>query len=243
MSALTRIVRDTDGPDSRVVFDATLHESHDGDVEITDHPVESGANVADHIRAKMTTLSLEVAVSNKSLDEDPWDADGATGKVAGKVVEYESRLNLPISLPGVGSLAAAVGADSYKSQETVNVLTFSAPFDRISHVAALLEQIRVTCEVVAVLTRIRIYTDMVLSRVSVLREAGSAGRATFRLEFKKLRYAATKTAAAIPGAKKAKGRAPASPTIPADDTSASGNVSAATKLEDAGRKIVEDYFK
>jgi Dit-like tail protein len=55
-----------------LVLDATLSEAHSVEVEATEHPVESGVNIVDHLRPKPRTLTLEGVVSDTPL-ADPQD--------------------------------------------------------------------------------------------------------------------------------------------------------------------------
>jgi hypothetical protein len=48
-------------------FDVVTTETHEASVDITDHPVELGANVTDHARPQPERLTLEGYVSNKPL--------------------------------------------------------------------------------------------------------------------------------------------------------------------------------
>lgn len=50
-----------------VVLDASLSEQHTSTNEVTDHPVEQGVNIVDHVRPKPDTLKLEGLVSNNPL--------------------------------------------------------------------------------------------------------------------------------------------------------------------------------
>lgn len=50
-----------------IVVDASVSESHSFAAEVTDYPVEKGANVADNIRAKPTVLRLEAFISDAPL--------------------------------------------------------------------------------------------------------------------------------------------------------------------------------
>ena len=45
-------------------FDAFLRESHEGSVRITDHPVQSGANISDHAYNMPDSLTVEILVSD-----------------------------------------------------------------------------------------------------------------------------------------------------------------------------------
>jgi len=61
-----------DGKLFSVLFDATPSVSHTFGAEITEHPVETGSNIADHIRARNLTVSLEAVITDyplKSLSE------------------------------------------------------------------------------------------------------------------------------------------------------------------------------
>lgn len=51
-------------------FDATLQETHQDSSDITEHPVEGGFNVSDHIRQKPPTLTLTGIISNTPLSSE-----------------------------------------------------------------------------------------------------------------------------------------------------------------------------
>jgi hypothetical protein len=57
-----------------LVLDAMPTATHAGEVEVTDHPVEQGANVVDHKREKPETLTLEGFVSNMPFGQAGQDA-------------------------------------------------------------------------------------------------------------------------------------------------------------------------
>jgi len=48
-------------------FDIVVEERHTDDLEITEHPVEQGANVADHAYLKPKEVVIHAAVSNSSV--------------------------------------------------------------------------------------------------------------------------------------------------------------------------------
>lgn len=47
-----------------VTFDASVTETHTKENEVTDHPVETGADITDHVRRRPEELEMEVVVSN-----------------------------------------------------------------------------------------------------------------------------------------------------------------------------------
>jgi len=53
-----------------LVFDLQLTESHSFDSEVSNHPVENGSPISDHIQKKLSTGSASFYVSNYSLTID-----------------------------------------------------------------------------------------------------------------------------------------------------------------------------
>jgi hypothetical protein len=45
-------------------FDAVLNEQHDSELTITQHPVQTGANIADHSFLNPSTLTMEIGMSD-----------------------------------------------------------------------------------------------------------------------------------------------------------------------------------
>lgn len=94
-------------------WDATVSESHDISNDITDHPVEDGGNVSDHIRGKPFYLTIEAAVSDKPIDPGTIEpgralavyerlkalAKGQVFTVATGVGDYDSMAIESLSLP------------------------------------------------------------------------------------------------------------------------------------------------
>ena len=60
------------------LIDVTLSEEHTLDSEVTSHPVESGSDVTDNIRARPVQIRLECVVSNTPLTAPVLDGEGAT---------------------------------------------------------------------------------------------------------------------------------------------------------------------
>lgn len=53
--------------DSQIAFDCTVSERHSGKLVITEHPVEEGANVADHARKDPDGLDLQGIISDQPI--------------------------------------------------------------------------------------------------------------------------------------------------------------------------------
>ncbi len=59
-------------------LDVSVREAHGLSADVTEHPVESGADVADHIRPKQRTVTIEGVISNTPIDVPQSHMDGAT---------------------------------------------------------------------------------------------------------------------------------------------------------------------
>ena len=53
--------------DSQIAFDATVTEQHKHELAITEHPVEDGANVADHARKLPDAIDIQGIISNHPI--------------------------------------------------------------------------------------------------------------------------------------------------------------------------------
>ncbi len=54
-------------PVGAVELDASLNETHSSSVDVTQHPVEDGADITDHVRIKPETISITGVVTNTPL--------------------------------------------------------------------------------------------------------------------------------------------------------------------------------
>lgn len=52
-----------------LTLDASFSETHSADIEVTEHPVESGVNITDHARPKPDKLKIEGFFSNDALPD------------------------------------------------------------------------------------------------------------------------------------------------------------------------------
>lgn len=62
-------------------IDASIQEDHTTEVTKTEHPVEKGANITDHVEIRPDTLSVEGVVSDAPLREDVISTSGASRSV------------------------------------------------------------------------------------------------------------------------------------------------------------------
>lgn len=63
----TSLVFNNLGKIDTIAIDATISEQHNSDVEITDHSVENGSDIADHARVKPLMLIMECCISETPI--------------------------------------------------------------------------------------------------------------------------------------------------------------------------------
>lgn len=114
-------------------LDATLSEQHQGDVDVTDHPVERGANISDHARSKPEVVTLEGLITNTPISGgfDPTRAAKAYAEL--------------LSLKDAGDLLTVV--TSRRSYSDMVLTSLSTPVDartgQALRFSATLKQVRV----------------------------------------------------------------------------------------------------
>jgi hypothetical protein len=69
-----------------LTLDAAVSETHSGDAEVTEHPVERGANVVDHVRVKQDVLKIEGIITDTPI--------GAFGDAGRSQSAYETLLGI-----------------------------------------------------------------------------------------------------------------------------------------------------
>jgi len=172
MAELTWILED--GQEQSILFDATVRDSHESSATITEHPVEEGADIADHIRPDLDRVSLQVVVSNTPVVSPSDHSDGLTGS------------QRPVDLLGPnGEVLAAA-----------NVLVFDGPLTRVRSVYEELLDLMRSGTTVNAITSLREYESMGLTRVSPIREAKTGDALIATVDLKQVRVVSSEIVAA-----------------------------------------------
>jgi len=153
------------GGEASILFDATVRDTHEASATITEHPVEEGANISDHVRPDLDRVTLSVVVSNKPIVSPVDHNDGVRGS------------QQPVELTGPdGELLARA-----------NVLVFDGPMTRVRSVYEELLDLMKRGVPVGLLTSLREYENLGLTRVSPIREAESGDALVATVELKEVR--------------------------------------------------------
>ncbi len=144
--------------------DVSQHEGHEITSEVTEHAVERGSDISDHAKPSSGNVTLEGIISNHPIVVPSTQMDGVTGKIQS------------VSLSQGGS---------------ASVLRFSAAFDRMRAVDRLIQDLIATSTIVRIVTHLRDYDEMILTRFRVDLDAASGNSLPFVLDAKKLRLVET----------------------------------------------------
>ncbi len=175
-----------------IEFDATISETHLAGNEITEHPVEKGVNVTDHVRPRVDRITLDVVVTNAPTRVPRTNMGGATGGVTGLDLVVPTNGDLPIAIPGIG--AALKGAGVFRGTQVVQaqVLQFDS-FDRVADVYHELKNLQETATLVTITTSLVEYENFVFENLSAPRQAGEGDSIHFQIDAKHLRFVTAKT--------------------------------------------------
>lgn len=188
-------------------FDATVRELHLGTASATEHEVESGVNITDHVRPELAKLTAEVVVSNTPLQavgnirsvQAPVDVTTQSYTHAKDVAVSMRDLSIP--LPGAPTIRGQPKVTPGQSVVTVTpgavqTLQFPVAFDRVKDVSDELTRLRRAGTVLYVSTTLRDYPSMVLTSVSEPRDLQEA--LTVTLELKEIRVVEAVTVSVDP---------------------------------------------
>jgi len=193
------------GEERLLRFDAILAEHHSLKATATEHPVEKGVDLTDHIRKNLDELTLEVFVTNAPVHTEDLTKKAGTSRgsnfvsVPLDVPAYEPPLELtPGSLFNAvgGALSSLLGG---KVEYNARVLKFDNEFNNVSDTLRILRGIKDTSQLLEVYTPNWQYPKMVLLSIDFPRAVGEGGSGKMTLQFKALRIIETKqTADPIP---------------------------------------------
>jgi hypothetical protein len=187
------------GAEQRLDFDASVRESFESTAEVTEHAVESGVAISDHVKQNADVLTIEAVVTNAPIVTPAHAADGATGSVQ--------------------AVQLTVG----NKRITVNVLQFSNVFDRRREVDRILRELKNTGQLLTVYTGLRTLENVIVERYGVERSAENGDALHLTLAVKQLRIASTQRVAAPRRVRRRQQRGP-QPTAPAPLNSVLANL-------------------
>lgn len=153
-----------DGSLSVIDFDAIMTEGHSTTVLVTEHPVEAGSVIVDHVRPSPDTLALEVFISDTPLS------------LEGALVER--------------SLYPKFGAEGVSVEDG----RYTQEFQRVQSVYDQIRTLARTGQLVTVYTTLRTYKDLLITDVSTPRGPDDGSSVRISVNFRQIRFVASEAA-------------------------------------------------
>lgn len=169
-------------PKVLLVIDAVTNEDPAYTADVTEHPVEAGKEVTDHIQIKNPTLSIKGTISNSPLDLSVTIGNTLAGAVelATSSQFRENLLNTAapqaLGIAGGALQGGAAGALGQAKTGSVDALS------RSLLISAFEQKRRLD-----VVTRRQRYTSMVIQSLKFPRDASTGFQLMFEIELKKIR--------------------------------------------------------
>jgi hypothetical protein len=202
--------------DTPFFFDVVEKESLKHTATATEHPVEEGANVSDHVKDNLDTVLLDVFVSNTPVRDVNNLYNGQVSGLELKVPKAEKSVAImPGALmnAGLDALSSLInGPEEWKAI----VLQFPEKFDNVAFVLNTLLDWKSRGVVGKVITTHRTYPSVYITGVEMNRDATTGDGAAITIELKEIRIVEAKLITApIPTEErgktmKSKGRQPTS---------------------------------
>jgi hypothetical protein len=169
------------------VFDVDEQETHDLQNVVTEHPVEDGQDVTDHVRPALDRFTIQGYVSDTPLYGNP----GVVG--AASFVEIELQIpDYPLQLSESGLISAGIGAIGNalfgKPRYKATLLKFENFKSRKRAMFVAFGDARRNGRVCRVLTSMHEYENMVVEQITATRTPGDGNGAVFTVTMKEIDF-------------------------------------------------------
>lgn len=171
--------------------DLVMSERHESIVQITEHAIEVGANITDHIRKTLQKFSLDAWLCNTPITTDELQERGFEDTVSVSFPRYK----LPFeATPGALFRAAGGALDSLfsdppKTSYDVRVLVFDTVFYRPKEILEQLKAYQEAAMLFNIISQTAVYQDMAIETIALPIE--EPGGANLTIEFKQIRTVST----------------------------------------------------
>lgn len=204
---------------SELHFDAVTSEATEGTAGVTEHPVEEGADVADHVRDELDTVTLEVVVTNQPIKDvnnlygldlnytESLEVETTEPVIGAKKLDIPKYRPFPVT-PGALLQTISNAVTDLLSDDTVaqvygqtepktllagaQIQNWPTKFNAITDTEALLSKWKQEGVVGQVITPWKTFPSVVIVRVSTLRDATIGDAAKISLTLREIRFVESK---------------------------------------------------
>jgi len=159
-----------------IQFDLIVSEDHSLEASVTEHPVENGATVNDHVRSLPRKGSLTGLVTNYPLKGAPALPQWFLEKLGGMSRNY------------LDTLAAQYGIRRETGPTAADFEALPRPENRAMNTWTLFKDLMAKRTPVSIITGLEKYTDVVVTKVSTSRSSSTGDALEFRVEFQEIQF-------------------------------------------------------
>lgn len=188
-------------------IDASIQESHEATATVTKNEVEKDSLIADHVTLENDKLVMEVVISKTPLGTSALVGSAATavGGLVGKSLGGFQSITGQAANIGIGSIGGLIS--NAVNLDDGGVASTKGKSRDPKDVYQYLLELRNRRMPIEVVTALRIYTDMILTQVSVPRNIGNREVLRANVTFEQIKIVTAQSVSGIGGLSSLGGKA------------------------------------
>jgi len=167
------------------ILDVVKEERIDYDAEITDHPVERGMEITDHVQLKNPSLHLKGTISNTPLDLSVAIANLAAGAYAATLSATSSQMRTNLLNSGLSQGMGMIGTALQGKAGNTLSSAYVGAVDAVSR--AILLSVYQARLPFSVITRRQRFDNMIIQKMSFPRGEDTGYSLAFEMDLRQLR--------------------------------------------------------
>lgn len=180
----TQVIRTVGGKTATMILDATVKENFQATAEPTQHPVEAGADITDHVILKPKSLSISGIVTETPLGDFLGSIARTAGAVTASSAAGKALGKFGSQAGSTGALLGAVGGGL--GVKTLSDAIFGSKDRVLGTISAEFVKVRDARLPVDIQTGLQLYKNYILTSFSVSRDEKTGRSIKVDLEFKEL---------------------------------------------------------
>ena len=181
-----------------IAFDLLLDEQHTMENAVTEHAVEDGSLISDHIQVKSRKGSLTGFVTNSPFtvgyntgSDNEWNRDQIT-RIYNKIKASQKKDWLSGFVQDLGSSYARLGQLLDQKDDTAftdaDFANLVRQPNRVQTAFDAFEALMKAKKVCTIVTGLRKYVDVTVTKVSIDRDKDSGGSGKFKVDFQEVQF-------------------------------------------------------
>lgn len=182
-----------EGVAKRILFDTSDEENPETNLTPTEHPLEDGSSINDHLIKGQTRIRLRATISNTPTRVPETQFRDATGEVSSTETGESFRNVLTEGAKGGGGSPTEARYEEIRERLQASVLQFTGDFDRVVDVYLELVGLQEQKQLFTLVTSLRSWDNCALILLSAPRTAETANAVEFSMELRVFEFVESQT--------------------------------------------------